>query len=99
MNDLELTEKAALAAGIPMRTGTPGEFNPLHDDGDAFRLAATLNFRIEPAGPMLKPVDRVIVSVKGKGHIDAEVLFEGDPRAAWRRAIVMTAAALEGDSL
>jgi hypothetical protein len=96
--DRALTRAAARVAGIDMREGTPGEFCPLTDGGDALALAVALNLHIEPTGPMFKPIDRVIVSVRGQGHVDAEVLYGDDRHAAWRRAIVETAAALDAEN-
>lgn len=59
MNDRELLEMAAKAAGICLKfaTGPYGDlpsidgklWNPLHDDGDAFRLAVRLKLILEPA--------------------------------------------------
>lgn len=108
MNDIELTAAAARAAGYNIeprengsefaieREGRWFPFVPLDDDGDAFRLLVVLNLRIEPVRMALS-IDRVAVSPSGKGHIERIVPYGSEPAAAWRRAIVETAAALEAD--
>ena len=91
MTDRELLENAAKAAGIPpalyeTRNGMVWEpdkkvwrraWNPLTDDGDAFRLAVKLHL----------PVEAVIAFVAQR-----ETDWETDPYAATRRAIVRAAA-------
>ena len=47
MNDKELLELAAKAAGVEDEMLLFGWWNPLTDDGDALRLAVTLNIDIE----------------------------------------------------
>jgi hypothetical protein len=99
MNDRELLEAAAKAAGIverieenwsegelPYFHTSTGLWRPLEDDGDALRLAVMLNLRIWP-------------NFNGS-HADCfrddQNIFtqyiEGDPFAATRRAIVCAAA-------
>jgi hypothetical protein len=97
MTDRELLELAAKAAGIDYYTRAQsggmltdnGEWNPLADDGDAFRLAAKL--RLEPrfldldhpAGPPRVTFHNVSGLVEPAGN---------DLLAATRRAIVRAAA-------
>jgi hypothetical protein len=99
MNDRELLELAAKAAGIQLRfllNGTlpfsegprVGEWNPLTDDGDALRLAVKLQ----------------IIVGRYDNYVNAAPLHDGakevviwshnekDPYAATRRAIVRAAA-------
>lgn len=98
MTDKELLEAAARAAGYTPTTSDNGEFvvfealeprdwNPLIDDGDAFRLAVKLGITIAPF-----PVG---ARVRFQNHIldTCEVEVSGDdPYAATRRAIVRAAA-------
>jgi hypothetical protein len=98
MTDRELTEAAARAAGFPMRAGTPGEFSPLTTDSDAFRLMVALNLRASPTRLSRGKIDRIAIDVPGLGHLTEIVMYEGDARAAWRRAIVLTAAALDAEN-
>ena len=102
MTDKELLELAARAAGIvgvngvyPIFRGASQdwnsehwtEWNPLADDGDAFRLAATMGFSLEFGK-----------TGKASLHKDGEWLgtaigSRGDgPAASMRRAIVILAA-------
>lgn len=97
MIDRELLELAAMAAGIDYCTRAQsggmltdnGEWNPLTDDGDAFRLAVTL--RLEPrfldldhpAGPPRVTFHDIAGLVELVGN---------DLLAATRRAIVRAAA-------
>jgi hypothetical protein len=110
MSDRELLELAAKAAQMEVVTWSncqaggflkrvseteSGKFwNPLTDDGDAFRLAVKLDLSIitswgfdgKPSGSvgaMLGSTDDLrLTSTK----------HNGDPRAAWRRTIVIAAA-------
>lgn len=103
MNDRELLEMAARAAGIELIGGskTPmvwengcpldymREWNPLTDDGDALRLAVKLRLEIERSKH-----SECVVYV---GEVEAGQLFERseektDIFAAARRAIVRDAA-------
>lgn len=94
--DKELLERAARAAGIELLwSSEPGwapklksermqSWDPLSDDGDAFRLAVKLEIQ-------------VIHHHHGVGWVDAgffKELIGGDPYAATRRAIVRAAAAI-----
>jgi len=101
MNDKELLEKAAKAAGIekdewtglyrvpPLPDGTliakTGGWNPLTDDGDALRLAVKLNLIIE----FYKTYVYVYYAMSEKTF---EEDHDGDQYAATRRAIVRAAA-------
>ena len=99
MNDRELLELAAKAAGIePGRVGTgadtdgvQGKWNPLTDDGDALRLAVKLGFNID----VWSSSGCTIVSLPGGGVetvMHRTSATECDPYAATRRAIVRAAA-------
>lgn len=98
MTDNELLKLAAKAAGIPVKNlsdrydcweETPvligRAWNPLADAGDALRLAVLLRIDIKHYS------DHVVCwwnDFFGTGV----VLYDGDPGAATRRAIVMAAA-------
>ena len=80
--------------------GQPVYWNPLQFDGDALRLAANLGISITPY-PIYNDEARHSVIAKQRRHSDTlreanptEVieLHDGDPAAAWRRAIVRCAA-------
>jgi hypothetical protein len=107
MTDRELLELAAKAAGIgwdrdlevwySSDSSIRTDWNPLTDDGDAFRLAVKLNIQIapDPANSMgcawlareddAEPVEETIM---------VELWKDSDPLAATRRAITRAAAAL-----
>ena len=69
----------------PARTSDyPTLWNPLTDDGDAFRLAVKLNLHISVF------VDAIGIGTPGDGYV--EFKYESDPCAATRRAIVRAAA-------
>lgn len=96
----ELLELAARAAGaywvveedgrfeiLSEIGGFSGYWNPLHDDGDALRLAVKLNLLID--------VDRNSTEAGGFGTHGFHAEPHGsDPYAATRRAIVRAAAAI-----
>lgn len=100
MNDRELLEAAAKAAGLKVRffeSYAPGlkvfgenrSWNPLADDGDALRLAVIL--RIKHERHMGQPfVAAWAPDVAGR----FEEPEGADPYAATRRAIVRAAAAM-----
>lgn len=101
MTDRELLELAAKASGLYyywtdgdvfMTHGdTPGglrEWNPMTDDGDAFRLAVELSLDI--CRPYAE-YHSVCVWADKQGHF-IEELLRNDPLAATRRAIVRAAA-------
>ena len=107
MNDRELLELAAKAAGIdgkweesfqaivvyPNKTrGECWTWNPLTDDGDAFRLLVKLNLLVD--------VDAISGSLAcdGTKDNDQREKHSNDPYAATRRAIVRAAAEI-GKSL
>jgi hypothetical protein len=103
MTDLELLELAAKAAGIPdgywnceHHDHGHGEYwNPLEDDGDAFRLAVKLGISVH-----LDLRNRTVVAKPKEPEVGNEEIHydeskfggECDPYAATRRAISMTAA-------
>lgn len=88
MNDKELLMMAAKAAGYD-KFGFNSEqisesgWEPLTDDGDAFRLAVKLELDIS----ILCYCSRAFVH-----GLDFEEIHNGDPYAATRRAIVRAAA-------
>lgn len=101
MDDKELLEKAAKAAGIEgeweQRITGPGiarrdqsarVWNPLIDDGDALRLAVQLHFTIDTHW-----LNDGEVTVYGRGGEASESDVTA-PLAATRRAIVRAAAEL-----
>ena len=82
MNDRELLELAAKAAGIEEGIGGAfwtefGVFDPLTDDGDALRLAVKLD------------IDYYHYMKLNSDILDS---YENDPYTATRRAIVRAAA-------
>jgi hypothetical protein len=97
MNDRELLEAAAKAAGITLMWSTMGgigprnvetgnTWSPLVDDGDALRLAVKLAMEIRPGiGMVTAAGDGVWEEVDTGNHTREE---------ATRRAIVRAAAAL-----
>jgi hypothetical protein len=98
MNDRELLELAAKAAGVDFISERStdqmlwivggGVWSPKHDDGDALRLAVKLDLQIHPSG------DEIWVS-NPAASLAEDVVFEtyrDDPYAATRRAIVRAAA-------
>ena len=100
MNDKELLELAAKAAGYRLANTKPGYplyvengigiWNPLTDDGDALRLAVKLHINIE-----IWNVDTLIganIYLVGRGHGYFQERYTTDPLAATRRAIVRAAA-------
>jgi hypothetical protein len=82
MEDKELLELAAKAAGhsyqewVPGHYNPKGDWNPLTDDGDALRLAVKLEL-----------IEGLAIDFR-QGEMDGP-----DPYAATRRAIVRAAAA------
>lgn len=97
MNDRELLEMAAKAAGIvnfwdgdTSRAGAASDFwNPLNDDGDALRLAVKLRVTVEPREHMVAAAPSGYpMCVIGEMYTD-----NGENEgAATRRAIVRAAA-------
>ena len=95
LNDRELLEMAAKAAGLEVQdpeTGAYSMWNPLRDDGDALRLAVKMNITI------CRPVsgDNVVhwgTYAMPEDQSDGPKVLDGnDPYAATRRAIVRAAA-------
>ena len=97
MTDRELLDLAAKAAGIAVDwrkgvdclcySGSPYNeaWNPLEDDGDALRLAVTLDFRVSPG---------LAVTKRNGSFGEGSTAKAADPYAATRRAIVRAAAAM-----
>lgn len=95
-------------AGMDIRVGYQGGlhtdngyWNPLEDNDDAFELSVSLGLSITPY-PIYNSTERNSVIVKQRRQSDTlretnptEVveLYNGDPTAATRRAIVRSAAA------
>ncbi len=109
MNDRELLELAAKAAGLPHKWNAfwsgfyvlreDGSWdrevwNPLADDGDALRLAVKLHLRV-----VFHPVLRqaIVMEYHDTNHEWLENVEDHnhDPYAATRRAIVRAAAEIE----
>ncbi|QYW05705.1 hypothetical protein [Phage blackswan219-6] len=90
MNDRELLELAAKAAGI-----STYEWNPLIDDGDAFRLAVRCNIAVNPmtVDGLNRPQHESTAGCVERWTSCIE-RHNGDPAAATRRAIVRAAAEL-----
>ena len=100
MNDRELLERAAKAAGVPQNcyrsviggmwqyTPQDGYFgacwNPLDDDGDALRLAVKLCMHVE----VWPDIVSVTTTHRATGDEDASEQAGSDLNAATRRAIV-----------
>lgn len=82
MNDRELLELAAKAAGIEWDEFTLDCWNPLISDGDALRLAVKLKIGSIWA----------LQQWGNENMDDADSAYEQDPYAATRRAIVRAAA-------
>lgn len=107
MNDRELLELAAKAAGIEYRpdsgyrvtgTGVTGipifeKWNPLTDDGDALRLAVDLGLNVYPLARTETGQACSAVGTGSRGRL-SEVIDPNDTSAATRRAIVRAAAAI-----
>lgn len=99
MTDKELLQLAAKAAGIEIvgwlndddatalriEDGVRVYWEPLYDDGDAFRLAIRLKLQILDTG-------QLVSSFKGEGIGLATEWKREDEFAAYRRAIVRAAA-------
>jgi hypothetical protein len=101
MNDRELLELAAKAAGYEAwdwlgkdgllnvydANGRHDCWNPLTDDGDAFRLAVKLKLIVD--------IGHDYADAKDPEHTPEQIVameYFGDPDAATRRAIVRVAA-------
>ena len=104
-SDRELLELAAKAAGIegeikktfggwPCVMRKNGHaWQPMHDDGDALRLAVDLDLAIVPYPIYNKQKHSVLVQTKNldEPRFEKMELHGDDPRAATRRAIVRAA--------
>lgn len=100
MNDKELLELAAKAAGIEVISdaGEKGlwikhkflAWNPLTDDADALRLAVKLKIEIKYQAPDYRPNWTINTHVRGSDIYASE--SGSDPYAATHRAIVRAAA-------
>lgn len=99
MNDRELLELAAKAAGITLKWSSSDDvppriaktwhnWNPLTDDGDALRLAVKLHIDIRQFMYRDRQMD-CLVDRLGKGFVER---YTDDPYTATRRAIVRAAA-------
>lgn len=91
MNDRELLELAAKAAGMRVNFDPASSYfwNPLTDDGDALRLAATLNINIY----YRENINGAFVIADKEGiYFCAESLDGPHEWEATRRAIVRAAA-------
>lgn len=100
MNDRELLELAANAAGYRITFGASGDpyikdgintraWNPIIDDGDALRLSVRLKLQIIP-GTYNK--DEFVAFDSGVGSAYEYLHFQQDDYAACRRAVVRVAA-------
>jgi hypothetical protein len=69
-------------------------WNPLADDGYAFRLAVKLRIRVQPATDDQYALANVVGSEEG---VAEGCIFDGDPYSATRRAIVRAAASIGKD--
>lgn len=90
MDDRALLEAAARAAGPEyVNLLSHGKWNPLTDDGDAFRLAVKLRMRlqVDDYGAAARIGDN------GRWH-GFEAHLHGGIEAATRRAVVRAAAAM-----
>jgi hypothetical protein len=97
MNDRELLELAAKAAEISADYWTVDGWNPLYDDGDAFRLAVKLWIDVSFPPYMMKHDRPVVHAGKYWDNSDDcwypfEELLDINPHAATCRAIVRAAA-------
>ena len=91
ISDREMLELAAKAPGVTdlidgLWERSRAMFNPLHDDGDALRLAVNLKIDVQH-------YDDYVVGWFDGGYIGTgKFFYEGNPYAATRRAIVRAAA-------
>lgn len=103
--DKELLELAAKAAGYSIKAhedgtlysdcrcaGYWGVWNPLTDDGDAFRLASQLYLIVDTSLGRAIEEERLVLGHNNWVYGDMD--FEFDDLAATRRAIVRAAAAI-----
>jgi hypothetical protein len=90
MNDKELLEFAAKAAGVKDEMLRFDWWNPLADDGDALRLAVLLGMKIYPGEAY--PWDEKCADYSTKFGATVDEDEEPDPYIATRRAVVRAAA-------
>lgn len=106
MTDRELLERAAKAAGYTglgdwddrmqcLWDGEGWNFDPLHDDGDALRLAVKLRLTIECE--RFDDCD-YMTATPPHTHQGYDCMVDQDACVATRRAIVRAAAAMVGES-
>lgn len=109
MNDRELLELAAKATGqvgewsktiggwdcLVINGQTSNPWQPLHDDGDALRLAVQLGLSVQVCYDSVQPLPwlRVTTRCQRWEHAMTDE-YAADPYAATRRAIVRAAAAI-----
>lgn len=94
MNDKELLMLAAKAAGIKFELKWYGvDWNPLHDDADAFRLAVKLDIRLRQKFAMVQAEYPWFDDEFNTRKVLCEGVLD-DYCAASRRAIVRAAAAI-----
>jgi hypothetical protein len=100
MNDRELLELAAKAAGYRMDVDglfyEPGEptmqnWNPIEDDGDALRLAVKLRLQVTPG---TYNSGEFTAYRAGYAECHERVHYQQDQCAATRRAVVRAAAGI-----
>lgn len=100
MKDRELLELAAKAIGLKLQYNYLGgrdanqPWDPLEDDGDAFRLMVELDIAVDPFSPESSTVaylDTTLHKVNPETESPRE-WHNDDPYAATRRAIVCAAA-------
>jgi len=104
MDDRELLERAARAADYPEHaswlmypegSAPPGpRWNPLESDGDALRLAVKLNLDVRQCEPATTAYPRTAAFAAAPGQPGHLAMYDPDPYAATRRAIVRAAASL-----
>jgi len=98
--DRELLELAAKAAGYQylwnidslLIRGLEGHWNPLTDDGDAFRLAVKLNMVVDTDYNGGAAAGNAAIDMGDPEYGYQEGMGKKDPYAATRRAIVKAAA-------
>jgi hypothetical protein len=107
MNERELLERAAKAAGIQLEwvpltdggchvlAGTNRCWNPLTDDGDVFRLAVKMHVNVEHLRTLrTMQYGEISAAPVGRGDCLSVEPVKADAYAAARRAIVQAVASL-----
>ena len=108
MTDREMLELAAKAIGLELHWDGEGvawkkwpsfKWNPLTDDGDAFRLAVALDLDLMRTERDIEAIATLAPHAKVNAHgivaPSAIELIGGDKAAATRRAITRAAAAIQ----